>query len=1135
MEIAKVNTVEGTFYAKDANGEVRELQAGDVIKEGEVVFGDSSNTANDKVVLNLHNDVTAQVQADDAQTFDATMSATAYGDDEISFSLEAADLIARAGDEVDITSDLRDAEFEEESLQTKETDGEENPEDILDEEAAEGEEEIEGETLNLNFQFRDGNSVDVISGLRDREFINRTQDYQEEEEFKSEDENRLNTDIQGTTPSQTFETSNPSIITPPTSGPIGDNEFTPQPEVSQPEPKPQPEPEPEPEAPAQPNVLISIDDVTVNEATGKATLTVTLSKASTNALTVDYETSDATAVNAHDYTSTNGTLTFTAGETGKTIEVTITNDDIYEGSETLHVNLSNPTGGATIDKGQGIITIKDDGTGTIEGENPLDNDQPTMTIADTVTEEGSNAIFDVTLSNEAKAPYTVTFDTTVNGSAEADDITTPIVVKDSNGNEITANGDGSYTVPAGETDLSVEVPTVDDAVYEGDETFELNGKTEFMNSDTSGIGTIKDDGSAADGDDADSDADDDMPIVSIAATDNNAIEGTTNDTVIFAVTQTNLSDFDTTVDINLNLDQIEVVDITSISYTDANGNAVNLNDVTSIGNFVTNGDSVKIAAGETGAGDITITVADDAEYEVSESLNMTISNPDNAVLGTDSASATIYDEDSNNPNEANPNNIDSEGDKPPSLKMDANHKVEFFDSDTVEVVEGKLEITTNLVVTLDVSGSMGSGRLDLAKESLEAVINQYKAEGTTKVNLTTFSSDATNHGWMNADDAIAAINGLSAGGWTNYEGAIKETTQNVDFTGHEASRTLSFFISDGDPTQELDGSGNPSDDTSTSNVMDSLDATAGATIDGVTYGRVDQQYYDMWKNFTTDQTNGVETTTIGLGDGLSSDGKQYLDMMADAYEGEALFVEDSVDELTAALSPEETIEGNVFDFVEAYSDLSIEAITIDGVEYNQTVTDEAIDGKGQFGIDFDTGEYSYSIKKNEFDADSVQTFGVKVSDANNNELDFDVDMHVFTFHPTITGDANDNEITYNPTAIIDGDDGDDTLVLLDEQGIDFSDEVLEVATIDNIETIAMDNTSANSLTNLTLDDVVDMTDNDNEIAITGDNDDSVEVDTSGWSEDSTVDNGDTTTHTYSKDGDTVKITVDDDIGTINGL
>ena len=70
---------------------------------------------------------------------------------------------------------------------------------------------------------------------------------------------------------------------------------------------------------------------------------------------------------------------------------------------------------------------------------------------------------------------------------------------------LTASG-GKYTIPAGVTALTVKVPTVNDAVYEGSETFTLSANvTQSYVTDTDmGTGTIKDDGTASDGDDSDS-------------------------------------------------------------------------------------------------------------------------------------------------------------------------------------------------------------------------------------------------------------------------------------------------------------------------------------------------------------------------------------------------------------------------------------------------------------------------------------------------------------------------------------------------------------------------------------------------------------------------------------------------------
>ena len=55
------------------------------------------------------------------------------------------------------------------------------------------------------------------------------------------------------------------------------------------------------------------------------------------------------------------TLMFDIGETTKTVDVTVIGDELDEGDEEfLVVNLSNPSVGASISKGQGVGTIQDD-------------------------------------------------------------------------------------------------------------------------------------------------------------------------------------------------------------------------------------------------------------------------------------------------------------------------------------------------------------------------------------------------------------------------------------------------------------------------------------------------------------------------------------------------------------------------------------------------------------------------------------------------------------------------------------------------------------------------------------------------------------------------------------------------------
>ena len=64
--------------------------------------------------------------------------------------------------------------------------------------------------------------------------------------------------------------------------------------------------------------------------------------------TVNYATSDGTASERSDYTTALGTLRFAAGETSKTFLVLITDDLSIEGSETVNLALSSPTGGALL-------------------------------------------------------------------------------------------------------------------------------------------------------------------------------------------------------------------------------------------------------------------------------------------------------------------------------------------------------------------------------------------------------------------------------------------------------------------------------------------------------------------------------------------------------------------------------------------------------------------------------------------------------------------------------------------------------------------------------------------------------------------------------------------------------------------
>ena len=114
-----------------------------------------------------------------------------------------------------------------------------------------------------------------------------------------------------------------------------------------------------------PTVLIA-DAEGFERADASVDFTVTLDRASTDTVTVDYRTSPGTATEGADYTATSGTVTFAPGDTAKTISVPIVDDDVEDSGETFTVTLSNPAG-ATLGNHTATGTIHnndDDGSET---------------------------------------------------------------------------------------------------------------------------------------------------------------------------------------------------------------------------------------------------------------------------------------------------------------------------------------------------------------------------------------------------------------------------------------------------------------------------------------------------------------------------------------------------------------------------------------------------------------------------------------------------------------------------------------------------------------------------------------------------------------------------------------------------
>lgn len=108
-----------------------------------------------------------------------------------------------------------------------------------------------------------------------------------------------------------------------------------------------------------PQVSLSVDDVSAPEESQSAAFTLSLSRESGKIVTVAYATGDGSATAPGDYASRSGTIIFLAGETSKAVSVGVVNDALVEPDETFTLALSSAVN-ATLSDGQGVATIVGD-------------------------------------------------------------------------------------------------------------------------------------------------------------------------------------------------------------------------------------------------------------------------------------------------------------------------------------------------------------------------------------------------------------------------------------------------------------------------------------------------------------------------------------------------------------------------------------------------------------------------------------------------------------------------------------------------------------------------------------------------------------------------------------------------------
>ena len=341
-------------------------------------------------------------------------------------------------------------------------------------------------------------------------------------------------------------------------------------------------------------ITLSVSPTTVGEGAGETEITVTATvNGSTRYAedkTVTVSVGGGTATSATDYGAVeNFDIIIAAGDASKsgTFDLTPTDDDLHEGSETIDVTGST-SGSITITKATISLT---------------DNDgQPSFAVADASAAEGEVITFTVTRSGAMDNAVSVKWNTKAasgTGAASTSDYTTMTTATKLD----FAKGVGSQTFT---------VATTEDVLVEGDETFlvELTEPVGATISDAEATGTITDDDAAPTG-----------ITLSVSPTTVGEGAGETEITVTATVNGSTRYAEDKTVTVSV-----------------GGGTATSATDYGAVENF-----DIIIAAGDASkSGTFDLTPTNDVLHEANETINVTGTS---GSLTITPATVTITDDD----------------------------------------------------------------------------------------------------------------------------------------------------------------------------------------------------------------------------------------------------------------------------------------------------------------------------------------------------------------------------------------------------------------------------------------------------------------------------------------------------------
>ena len=188
---------------------------------------------------------------------------------------------------------------------------------------------------------------------------------------------------------------------------------------------------------------------TTNETGPAVVIEVQRSGALITPVSVDFATTNGTAITTNDYRGTNGTLSFGVGVPSKTIIIPIANDTLDEGDETFEVNLFNPQSGVQLGTiTNTVVTIVDNDAGGVIK----------FSSATYSSLEGTNAIIKVFRTGGVASGVTVHLESSAGTATAGVDYT-----------QVSTN----LVFAAGETNKTVNLPVAMDALVDTGETVNL--------------------------------------------------------------------------------------------------------------------------------------------------------------------------------------------------------------------------------------------------------------------------------------------------------------------------------------------------------------------------------------------------------------------------------------------------------------------------------------------------------------------------------------------------------------------------------------------------------------------------------------------------------------------------------------